>query len=222
MESLTPTQQKIRRVAEYFLWARQQDFTYWFTGKWGRSKMIEYNLPRMVEKGAITAVRFGRHLVYSAGKKRANNTADIEHGLISTEGLLRVKTAKSGEIISENFFRAINLGSVPEWGVIYAKKLFLFEYGTADNFRRTRLMKKKVETYAKVLGKFRRYFGKEPIVLFVFDAEPYKVRHFVGKYGRHECFYFCDLASFKNVNWGEQLVAPLYYWLDGERYSLTS
>jgi hypothetical protein len=132
----------------------------------------------MVEKNALTAVRYGKILVYSVGKNRANNTADIKHGLISTKCLLRFKSAKEGEFIPESFFRAINLGSVPEWGVIYGDKILLFEYSTADNFRRTRLMKKKIETYRKVLPKFHDYFEKEPIVLFLFNADEYRVKYF--------------------------------------------
>lgn len=222
MNTLTPTQQEYLKVAELFLWAEQRDFTYWFTGEWKRWKRTEYHLPRLVEKGALTAVYHGKQLVYSVGKKRANNTADIEHGIISTRCLQRFKVAKDGQFIPERFFRTINLESVPEWGAIYDNTLLVFEYCTADNFRRRRLMKKKVETYKRVLPKFRDYFEKEPIVLFLFDAEPYRVKYFVERYGRHERFYFCDLTSFNSASLGEHLTAPIYFWMDGERYPLTS
>lgn len=222
MNHLTPTQQEYLKVAEYFLWAEARDFTYWFTGMWKRWKRTEYNLPRMVEKGALTAVRHGNKLVYSAGKKRASYLADIEHGLICTKSLLRFKASKEGEFISESFFRTINLGSVPEWGVIYDNTLLLFEYGTADNFRRTRLMKKKLTQYKKALPRFDAYFEKKTVILFVFDAERYRVEYFCNRYGSNERFYFCDLASFRNVTTGKQLIAPIYFWIDGKRYSLTS
>jgi hypothetical protein len=221
MKALTPTEQNYQKVSELFLWAKQRHFTYYFTGEWKRWGRTERALLGLVRKGALTAVRHGKELVYSVGNKRANNTADIEHGLISTECLLRIKVAQEGEFVPESFFRAINLGSVPEWGFMTDKSLLLYEYGTADNFRRTQLMKKKVKTYGKVLGKFRDYFERDPIVLFVFDAEQYRVKYFVEKYGRHERFFFCDLASFKSVRLGKQLVAPIYYWMDGERHSLS-
>lgn len=222
MKTLTPTQQEYLKVAELFLWAEAKDFTYWFTGQWKRWKRTEYNLPRMVEKGALTTVRRGKSLIYSSGKRRANNTADIEHGLICTKCLLRFKAAKEGEFISENFFRALNLGCVPEWGVIYETTLLAFEYSTADNFRRTRLMKKKIDQYRISLNKFDSHFEKNTVVLFLFDASQHQVKFFGEKYGKYERFYFCDLDSFKKVKIGKQLAAPIYYWLDGKRYPLTS
>jgi hypothetical protein len=77
MKRLTPTQLEYLKAAELFLWAEAQDFTCWLTGQWKPWKRTQYNLPRMVKKGALTAVRHGKKLVYSVGKKRANNKADI-------------------------------------------------------------------------------------------------------------------------------------------------
>jgi hypothetical protein len=220
MKRLTPTQLEYLKAAELFLWAEAQDFTCWLTGQWKPWKRTQYNLPRMVKKGALTAVRHGKKLVYSVGKKRANNKADIEHGLICTKSLLRFNMARNGEFISEKFFRTINLGSVPEWGVIYDGKILLFEYSTADNFRRTMLMKKKVAQYIESIPRFKSYFGKEVVVLFVFAGERYKVKYFCEKYGQHPKFYFCDLASFFDVELGGQLSTPIYYWKDGRSYPL--
>jgi hypothetical protein len=174
-----------------------------------------------VTKGALTAVRYGHKLVYTAGSQKANNTADIEHGLMCTKSLLRFKAAREGKFISENFFRALNLGSVPEWGVIYDDILLLFEYSTADNFRRTLLMKKKVNSYQKTIPKLEAYFRKKVVVLFVFEAEHHRVKRFVEKYAKDRQFYFCDLASFQNAAIGEQLTTPIYLWQDGHRYPLT-
>lgn len=223
MKRLTPTQEEYRKVAEYFLWATQRDFTCWFTGEWKQWKRTEYNLPRMVKKNAITAVRHGKKLVYSVGKKRANNTADIEHGLICTNSLLRFKLSREGEFFSESFFRAINLGCVPEWGVGYGDSILLFEYSTADNFRRTRLMKKKVKQYTQSMDRFQNHFGRQPIVLFVFDTFRYSVIHFVEKYVNTPFIYFCDLRTFMNVGFGQQLTADIYInGLDCKSYPLTS
>lgn len=220
MRTLTPTQKEFRKVAEYFLWAEAKHFTYFFTGQWKRWKRTEYNLPKMVEKGALTAVRYGKNLVYSVGSKRAGNTSDIEHGLICTESLLRFRDSKHGEFISESFFRTLNFGSVPEWGVIYNNTLLVFEYGTADNFRRTLLMKKKLAQYKTAVPRFDDYFEKKTIVLFVFDAERYRVKYFSERYGKDARFYFCDLASFRDAHFGEQLTTPIYFWMDGGSYSL--
>lgn len=203
------------------MWAEAQDFTCWFTDEWKPWKRTQYNLPRTVEKGALTSVRHGKKFVYSVGKKRANNKADIEHGLICTKSLLKFKLARDGKFISEKFFRTIKLGSVPEWGVKYDDQLFLFEYSTADNFRRTRVMKKKIKQYVTSIPRFENYFNKEVIVLFVFDAERYQVKYFFEKYGQYPHFYFCDLASFNEVEIGNQLSAPIYFWMDGGSYPLT-
>lgn len=210
MKRLTPTQEEYRKVAELFLWATQRDFTQWFTGEAKPWKRTQYNLPRMVRKGALTAVRYGKKLVYSTGKKRAGNTADIEHGLICTESLLRFKSARVGDFIPESFFRTINLGCVPEWGVIYGNTLVVYEYCTFDNFRRTRLMKKKVNTYRKSKAKFETYFDKNLIVLFVFETFRYSVINFVEKNGNGSFIYFCDLRTFMSVDAGKQLTSNIY------------
>lgn len=220
MKQLTSTQEKYREVAERLLWATQKDFTCWFTGEWKSWKRTEYNLPRMVEKDALTAVRHGKKFVYSAGKKRANNTADIEHGLISTQALLKFKLAREGEFISESFFRKTGFKSVPEWAVVYGKTILLFEYSTADNFRRTLLMKKKVNTYSKELQRFADFFHKDPIVLFVFDTMLYKVTYFVQKYCTDHRMYFCDLKHFLATE--NPLTASIYMsGMDGKPYPLT-
>lgn len=221
MKPLTPTQEEYRKVAEYFLWAEARDFTYFFTGEWKRWKRTEYNLPRLVKKGALTAVKCGRKLVYSTGRGKIDNTADIEHGLICTKSLLRFKASKEGDFISENFFRTLNFESVPEWGVIYDNVLLLFEYSTADNFRRTLLMKKKLASYKRTIPKMETSFRKSVVVLFVFEAERHRVKQFVAKYAKDRRYYFCDLASFQNAAIGEQLTTPIYLWQDGQSYPLT-
>ena len=96
MKKLTPTQQEYLKVAELFLWAEATDFTFWFTGTRKRWKRTEYNLPRMVEKGALKTARYGRKLVYTVSGKGAKDTTDIEHGLICTKALLRFKESIEG------------------------------------------------------------------------------------------------------------------------------
>jgi hypothetical protein len=89
MKKNTLIQEEYLKAAEYFLWAEAKDFTEWFTGERKRWKRTEYNLPRMVKKGALIAVRHGKKLVYTIPTKRTKYKADIEHGLVCTKALLR-------------------------------------------------------------------------------------------------------------------------------------
>lgn len=218
MTSYTSTQREYQKVATFFLWSEATDFTAWFTGEWKRWKRTEYNLPRLVQKRALKAVRYGHKLVYTVP---GNKTADIEHGLICTKSLLRFKLSKEGQFISESFFRKTSFGSVPEWAVIYGPKMLLFEYSTADNFRRTRLMKRKLNQYRQSVADIEVVFQATAVVLFVFDTTKHEVIHFVKKYGRDQRFYFTDLISFMNVSMRKQLTAPIYIWGgDGKSYPL--
>ena len=99
--------------------------------------------------------------------------------------------------------------------------ILLFEYSTADNFRRRRLMKNKVRKYKQTINKFESYFEAKAIVLFVFDAPKHEVKRFVEEQRNgKELFYFTDLDSFMNIE-GNVLTAPIYYWGgDGKKYPL--
>lgn len=219
MKRLTTTQKEYLKVAHLFLWAYAKDFTAWFTGKRKRWKRTEYNLPRMVEKGALKAVPHGNKLAYTVFGKRGDYTADIEHGLISTRALLRFKHSADGEFISERFFRSIGFKVVPEWAVIYptSRDMILFELPMADNFKRTWLMKKKLTNYRKNMETFEEYFEANPYVLFVIDAPGPKVKAFAKK-NVLDAFFFTDLGSFLNIEKGKQLQAPIYIWGgDGKR-----
>ncbi len=111
----------------------------------------------------------------------------------------------TGEIIGERYFR--KGGIVPEWGIRYGKKLLLFEFSTADNFRRQYLILGKIERY-------RQYYP-EAEILFVFDVEREMVMDFVEtvkKMTDTRRFFFVDYATFKSVKIGQQLTAPVYFW----------
>lgn len=223
MKKLTTTQFEYLKAAELFLWALAVHFTVWFTGEWKRWKRTEYNLPRIVKKGALIAVRYRNKLVYTVSNKGANNPVDIEHGLTSTEALLMFKAAANGEFVSERYLRSNQFKSIPEWAVIYPRSMILFEYSTSDNFRRHWLMKHKLERYRESLDTYNEFFNAEPIVLFVFDAEPEEVERFVEKYGKEDPeFYFADLASFMGTKLGHHLDAPIYLnGVEGTRVPLT-
>ena len=221
MKLPTLIQQEYLKVAEYFLWATQKDFTAWFTGEWKRWERTEHNLPLLVKSKHLKAVRYGRKLVYTLPTNRKTYKADIPHGLVSTKALLRFKLSKDGKFISERFLREVGFKKVPEWAVIWEDIILCFEYGTADNFRRTRLMKKKINQYRTSLERIGDFFNTQPIVLFVFDAPRYKVKYFADRYGRHYSFYFIDLDSFRAARRGEQLSIPYIWGGDGKNYPLT-
>jgi hypothetical protein len=211
-------------VAEYFLWALAVHFTVWFTGRWKRWKRTEYNLPRLVEEGALSTAKYGRRIVYTLPGKRTNNTQDIEHGIICTESLLRFRLSQPGEIISERFFRSLSFEAVPEWGVIYPSgNMLLFEYSTSDNCRRSRVMRKKADQYRSGVRSIEDYFEASPLVLFVLDVPQHSVKGMAQKLSDNgNQFYFVDLKTFMGVEIGKQLTAPIYIWGgDGEKYPLT-
>jgi hypothetical protein len=225
MKRLTLTQQKYLEVALLFLWAEAADFTAWFTGEWKRWKRTEYNLPRMVDKGALKGVRHGKRLAYTVPGKRGRYAADVGHGLISTKALLRFKLSGDGEFVSERTFREIGAKSVPEWALIRpSRTMLLFEYSTADNFRRGQLMRKKLAAYRKHLAGIEASFGANGLVLFIFDAPGQRVKAFAQQQSQNlEPFYFVDLEAFMAVEIGRQLTAPIYFWGgDGQSYPLTS
>ena len=222
MKKLTFTQKEMMKLAEVFLWAEAMDYTVGLVGEEKRLKKTEYNLPRLVEKGALLAVRHGKKLVYTIPNKRTKYSADIDHGLICTKSLLKVLSTSQGEVVSERFFRKMKFGVVPEWAIIFPlRTILLFEYSTADNFRRQRLMKSKVRKYKQAYERFESYFEVKAIVLFVFDAPKHEVKRFVEEQRNgKELFYFTDLDSFMTVE-GNVLSEPIYFWGgDGKRYPL--
>ena len=127
------------------------------------------------------------------------------------------------EFVSERFFRRQGFKAVPEWAILFLlTAILLFEFSTADNCRRTRLMKKKVATYKTSLSTFEDYFDTRAIVLFVLELPRHSIPAFVAQHGSGiEAFYFTDLASFMNVEMGKQLSAPIYIWGgDGKKHPL--
>jgi hypothetical protein len=221
MKQYTLSQAEIIEVVKLLMWAYTRHIVLWFTGEEKRCKRIEYNLPRIVDKGGLKVFKEGQKFVYTLPGNKANDTAHMEHGLICAECLLRFKLSQTGEFVSERFFREFNFKPIPEWAVKYDKGIILFEYSTADNFRRSQLMKKKVQQYQQNLHQFEQYFGKSAGVLFVFQAPRDKVEKFVQENG-DESFYFVDLDSFMRVERGGQLQAPIYFWGgDGQSYPLS-
>ena len=208
-------------AAELFLWAEQLDYSCWFTGEWKRMWKVEHYLPRLVKKGILRTAWLDKRLIYTLKGRPNKDTYAVAHGLMSTKALLYFKQSKPCKFVSERFFRDAGFGAVPEFACLYDKSMILFEYSTADDFRRVYRMKKKIKQYKDNLEKIEDYFGKTAIVLFVFQAPPHRVKSFVNKYGRHHSFYFTDLDSFIDTPFQKQLSHPIYIWGgDGKKYPL--
>ncbi len=220
MKRYTVFQDEIIETVELLMCAYTRYIVVWFTAEDRRCKRIEYNLPKIVQKGGLRVFQDGQKHVYTLSSNRTQNTAKMEHGLVCAECLIRFKLAKEGEFISEMFFRQKGFCPIPEWAVIYGNTLLLFEYSTADNFRRTKLMKAKVHQYQNNFRRFEEHFGAMTLALFVFNAPRYKVWNFAKEQGV-EASYFVDLATFMSIEAGAQLTAPIYFWGgDGQSYPL--
>lgn len=218
MNRLTLFQQQYLNAAELFLWGEALDFTEWFIGERVRWKRTEYTLPRLVERKELRAVQSGKKLVYTASKK--SSTRHICHGLTCTKALLRFKSSKEGDYIPESYFRRYGYKAIPEWGIVYPNSTLLFEYATADNFRRTKAMNQKIQIYRKELVRFRQVF-KTPFYLIVIDAPRYEVQWFSEKLD--ENFFVVYKQSFFEAEKGKQLTESIYIWGgDGKSIPLES
>jgi len=220
----TLNQQSILDWAYLFHWASREDFERAITRSAGRTKVIEYNLPSLVKGRKLKTKKiksFGNRLFYSLVGNRKTSDNAIVHGLHCTDALIRFHLSKSGEYISEREFRAGRFKPTPEFGVCYEggkRVLLLFEYSTADNFRRKRLIDKKIDSYAKGLGRFRNEYNAEPYLVYVIDAPKGEVEILAGRWDYNN-FYFTDAKRFYSVPYGEQLSAQIYIWR-GEVVSL--
>ena len=103
------------------------------------------------------------------------------------------------------------------------------------------MMKGKINAYLRHLGKIEEKFQAKAIVVFVVDVPRDTVEGFVGTLRRdvgsvadgdqsalHEGdtfpfnpFFFTDYEKFLDVSFGQQLQAPIYFWIDGKEYPLT-
>jgi hypothetical protein len=190
----------------------------WFTGEERtRHKRTEYNLPRLVQKGVLQEVRFGRKKVYSAWGSRQH----LRHGLACTEGFIRFHLADpTGMPIAEKQFHQGQFGCIPEWGIKYLRgklnTLLLYEYCTYDNATRNGLVQRKINSYNRGLHRIEQTYEAKAIVLFVLELDRERVRLMAqGDY------FFTDYDTFLQVPYGRQLTAPIYFWgQDGHCYPL--
>lgn len=174
-------------------------------------------LHRLVGKGKLVTRHYGRPLIYTVPRRK--NDDKIEHGLASTEGLVRFWNSKKGEVIPEHKLRGNQI--VPEWGIKYDGKMLLYEFCTYDNFKRGKV-KSKVTGYSNYLYNIESKFDAEAIVLFVIDADRWAVDGWVQEHMPvGEQFRFTDYDTFLKTPQGEQLIEPIYIWgEDGNPYPL--
>lgn len=212
----------------HLLWFDQKSLTEWLTGSRDRKNYIEKELPKMVAEKKLKAVRYGKKLVYRFNHPRLRNgTAHLEHDLICTKLIIRFGAQDSGEIVSELFFleQKERFGCIPDWAVLYPAMVLLCEFSTADNFRRTHLMRQKLRSYRRYISRFVDYFDNDVSILFVLDAPRHKVKQFAKSHAVPDCtfVYFTDLASLLEVSKAELLTSKIFIWGgDGQLYSLTS
>lgn len=205
------------KTSQLFYWATVEHYTMWFTGENKRHGRSEVMLKRLSDKGKLKAYqpkKFGR--IYYACL-RVKNT-DVDHGLGCTEGLVRFwRSDMTGTIISSRFFRG--LGSVPEWGIKYANgSLLLYEFCTADNFRR--VLKTKIIKYQSNLSQIEERFSGKAVVVFVCDVSAERIQSLLSRMDSNGQLFFVDYTTFKQVEIGHQLSSPIYFWEDGKTYPL--
>lgn len=219
---------KILCAAEHhLLWFEQKDLVEWLTGSRKRLKVVEYHLPRLVANGKLTAIRYGKKLVYRINHPQLVGSSHLEHDLICTKLMIRLGAHDEGAVVSELFFleEKEQFRCIPDWAVLYPSMVLLCEFSTADNFRRTRLMCKKLKAYRQYLSRFTDYFENDVSVLFILDAPKHKMKHFIQKHVvlNDTIFYFTNLETMLSVPKAELLTSPFYIWGgDGQEYSLTS
>ena len=189
-------------AAQVFHWATKEHFILWFTGDALRHRRTESVLHKLVQKGKLRSVRFGKRLVYTVprrtkgkiptlvkdktayeagvSEKAVLGANKIIHGLACTESLVRLWRARTdGEIIAERHF--YGLGAVPEWGIRYPNgKMLLFEFCTKSNFLFSNNMNGKLSAYQAHLQDIESKFNAEAVVLFVLDISRDNVERYVG------------------------------------------
>ena len=248
-------------AAQVFHWFTKEHITLWLLGSSERHRRTESVLPKLVRKGRLRSVKFGKRLVYSVPRRTKGKLPvllkegpgyepkmteeaiagrnKVVHGLGCTECLVRFYRSKTdGEIIAERFF--YGLGAVPEWGIRYPNgKLLLLEFCTENNFQHSNMMKGKINAYIRHLEKIEEKFQAKAIVVFVIDVPRDTVESFVGALKRDvgsvaddasalyegdsfpfNPFFFTDYKKFLEVPFGQQLAAPIYFWIDGKEYPL--
>lgn len=208
------TQDLFLKVSQVFDWATKEHYLLWFTGTRERSRRIEILLKRLTEKRKLIATDYGKKLIYIAPRYRRsiNDRYQIEHGLGVTEGLVRFTLAdRTGAFIPERKFKGRQVR--PEWGMHYHNSILLYEFCTRDNAKRLNVLKRKLSGY-------QQFISELYTVLFVMQLPREQVKQVISHLKPEGPFLFTDYETFLSVPIGQQLVAPIYLWEDGNEYPL--
>lgn len=213
-------------AAKVFHWASKEHYKLWFTGKeFGRHRLTETVLPKLVREGRLAAVRYGLGYVYTEPRRvrKPGHYLKINHGLAATEGLVRFwRSDLPSTILPERYF--YGGGVVPEFGLITSRqRLLLFEYCSADNFERTGRLISKFNAYDHELDLMADKFGAlGVVVIFVVAVSQERLEGYLTRLNNPvPSFYFVDYKTFVKVPIGQQFTAQIYTWKpDMQKYSL--
>lgn len=151
----TISKRKYLQAAQNFQWATPEHYNMWFYGDIKRHRRTEVMLPRLMEEERIWVVRWANRKIYIAPKLKDNT--HYEHGLGVTEILVRLWRADmNSEIVPTRFFRGLNC--IPDGALKYGEKLLLYEFCTADNFKR--VLKQKWRDTRITCGRSTRSFKR--------------------------------------------------------------
>lgn len=130
--------------------------------------------------------------------------------------------------------------------------MLIFEHCTRKNFKHGGVMKSKITRYVKYLSLMEKKFGRRITVLFVLDIERSEVQAFVKRLEKLtkyddtgewedgsvadggasaadegdrfplDPFFFTDFETFKSVPIGSALKSKIYFWHDGNEWSLSN
>jgi hypothetical protein len=221
--NLSPNQILIVETAEVLPMFTAELMALFLTdGTRDRLRAVEYNLPRLTKKKkALIRVRNGRYgYVYKLKGRGGLQKEKIYHDLTSTKAAIRFQASEVVNWYGERFFKQARLYPMPEWAAQYNGFIYLFEFSTENNFKRTDLMRKKIKNYRESHKRMKEFFMADPITIFVFDVPKSRVEKF-AKQQPYDQFYYTDLGSFETVKKGKQFQAPIYIWGgNGKYYSL--
>jgi hypothetical protein len=233
------TEDQVLKTVKLLRYVSRRQLAVNFTGKDERIKILETALPKLEREGQLVVTWHDGEKVYSPARKNRVMGMSIDHEIGVTEGLIRILRCRmaESEIIPEKDFRGFAI--VPEWGIRYTDDMgtmLLYEYCTEQNFKHGGVMKSKLTRYKKYLPDIEAKTNREITVLFVIDTDRVRVKDFVRRIkafldepiisgftseARYP-FFFTDYQTFKSVPIGEALTAKIYFWHDGEEWSLTN
>ena len=90
-----------------------------------------------------------------------------------------------------------------------------------SNFEYTELMNGKLNAYDRNIEKIEEKFQAKAIVVFIIDIPRERVERYVRSLKReNNPYFFTDYQTFLSIPLGQQLTAPIYFWVDGKEYPL--